>query len=81
VTVPNTPTFSGQDELDSLRMILRHLFPDRNEGVYFICGEGGEKDRNGLPKRIHVCPAYGCDFWETYEKSGENGQTRQGVKP
>jgi hypothetical protein len=70
-----------QAKCDKQAMILRHLFPDRNEGVYFICGEGGEKDRNGLPQRIYVCPAYGCDFWETYEKSGENGQTRQGVKP
>lgn len=33
---------------------------------YFICGEGGEKDINGLPERISVCPAYGADHSEIY---------------
>lgn len=44
-----------------LKTIIKHANAERFEGVYFICGEGGEKDQNGLPEVIHVCPAYGAD--------------------
>jgi hypothetical protein len=40
-------------------------FPDN----YFISGEGGEKDANGLPERLHVCPAYGLDWFQVYERT------------
>ena len=53
---------------ERLTNILRHLLPDRLSGVYFICGEAGSHDRNGLPDRILVCPAYGSDDMEVYEK-------------
>lgn len=35
---------------------------------YFICGEGGKKDRDGLPEYIFVCPEYGADGFAIYEK-------------
>jgi hypothetical protein len=44
-------------------MILRRLSPD----TYFIHSGVGEKDQNGMPKKLLVCPAYGVDFSYVYE--------------
>jgi hypothetical protein len=49
--------------------IVRSTYPDKFPDTYFICGEGGEKDKNGLPERILVCPAYGVDWFEIYERT------------
>jgi hypothetical protein len=38
-------------------------------GTFFICGEGGEHDRMGLPEMIMVCPAYGLDGMSIYTKT------------
>ena len=46
---------------------LMHEYPEKS-GRYFISGESGDKDRNGLPEAISVCPAYGADFTVTYVK-------------
>jgi hypothetical protein len=48
--------------------IIGHLTPEQS-GRYFICGEGGEKDKNGMPDRIHVCPTYGLDWFHEYTKT------------
>ena len=40
-----------------------------NTGTFFICGEGGEHDRMGLPEMIMVCPAYGLDGMAIYTKT------------
>jgi hypothetical protein len=54
---------------DEQATVLRRLLPDQfGGGIYFICGEGGDKDQNGLPDRIHVCPAYGADWSMIYER-------------
>jgi len=45
--------------------ILKHSKAEDLAGVYFICGEAGDKDQNGLPDTIHVCPAYGADVSTT----------------
>lgn len=37
-------------------------------GSLFICGFGGEKDKMGLPERLHVCPTYGLQGSAIYEK-------------
>jgi hypothetical protein len=58
-----------KDKCNRQAMMLQRLFPDRNAGVYFICGEGGGTDANGLPDRIHVCPAYGCGWSEIYARA------------
>lgn len=39
--------------------------------IYFICGEGGQKDNNNLPDRIHICPAYGVDWFQIYERTNK----------
>lgn len=55
---------------DRQAILLQRIYVEHNPGVYFIAGEGGEKDRNGMPERIHVCPAYGCDWSMVYHRSG-----------
>ena len=52
-------------ELELLRKIFLHANADKFPGVYFICGEGGDKDANGLPETIHICPAVGADLRAT----------------
>ena len=45
-------------------------------GSFFICGEGGDHDQNGLPDIILVCPHYGINTTAIYEKKhvGRSGQ-------
>ena len=53
--------------IETMNKFLRHnVFAEKQYGVYFICGEGGEKDQNGIPEQIHVCPAYGSDVVYRY---------------
>lgn len=49
--------------------IFTHSFGADKSGNYFICSEAGEKDNNNLPQQIHVCPAYGCDWFQIYERT------------
>lgn len=65
------------DEIERLRdkctkqaMILRRLNPEHFPDTYFICGEAGEKDQNGMPAKIMVAPAYGVDFAYEYVYNG-----------
>ena len=59
-------------ELRKIKSLIKHnLLAEQMEGIYFICGEGGEKDKNNLPKQIHVCPAYGVDWFQVYERSDQ----------
>ena len=60
-----------EGELTSLRKIKKitqHVLAEKLADVYFICGESGHKDRNGLPDKILVCPAYGADWFQIYVK-------------
>jgi hypothetical protein len=54
--------------LEKVDMYLKTSYPDKS-GSYFICGEGGVKDDNGLPERLHVCPAYGSDWMMLYTRT------------
>jgi len=57
-------------ELRKLKSLIKHdILADKLGNIYFICGEGGEKDKNNLPERIHICPAYGCDWFQVYERT------------
>jgi|694.fasta_scaffold54861_16 hypothetical protein len=61
-----TCTESDIDEaanrIEQMNKFLRHnVFAEKHFGVFFICGEAGEKDVNGIPEQIHICPAYGSD--------------------
>ena len=54
--------------LEKTDMYLKTNYPEHT-GYYFICGEGGTKDDNGLPERLHVCPAYGADWMMLYTRT------------
>lgn len=54
--------------LEKVEMYLKTSYPDKS-GSYFICGEGGVKDGNGLPERLHICPAYGADWMMLYTRT------------
>lgn len=54
-------------QFQALKKVWIHLQAERT-GVFFICGEGGEKDEMGLPEYISVCPAYGLDGFAYYKK-------------
>jgi hypothetical protein len=54
--------------LEKVEMYLKTMYPEKS-GSYFICGEGGVKDDNGLPERLHICPAYGADWMMLYTRT------------
>jgi hypothetical protein len=54
-----------------LTKIMLHANAEKYEGVFFICGEAGEKDAMGLPEYISVCPAFGADGMAMYKKHKE----------
>tara|TARA_B110000977_G_scaffold12072_1_gene15470 strand:- start:3413 stop:3637 length:225 start_codon:yes stop_codon:yes gene_type:complete len=61
-------------QFELLKKIFLHATAEKRFGVYFICGESGTKDANGLPENIMVCPAYGADINTTvlYKKHGDS---------
>jgi hypothetical protein len=63
------------DLFKKLTKIWFHTQPDKT-GSFFICGEGGEHDENGLPDTILVCPQMGANITAIYEKKtiGRSGQ-------
>ena len=58
-------------QYELLKKIFVHVQPEKFEGVYFVCGEGGEKDSMGLPEYISICPAHGLDGFAMYKKHKE----------
>jgi hypothetical protein len=64
-----------EGELTKLRKLyemVKHIdLVEKLGGIYFICGEGGAKDKNSLPERIHICPAYGVDWFHIYERTNK----------
>jgi len=65
-----------EGELTKLRKLyemVKHIdLAEKLGDIYFICGEGGEKDQNNLPERIHICPAYGVDWFQIYERTDKS---------
>jgi len=59
-----------RSENELFKKIFSHTFAAEKLGdTFFICGESGEKDQNNLPKQIHICPAYGVDWFQIYERT------------
>jgi hypothetical protein len=58
-----------------LTKIWFHTQPDKS-GSFFICGEGGDHDENGLPDTILVCPQIGTNTTAVYKRDlvGRSGQ-------
>lgn len=65
-----------EGELKKLRQVyemIRHLdLAEKLGNIYFIAGGVGSIDNNGLPDRLLVCPAYGVDWLQVYEKTNES---------
>jgi hypothetical protein len=57
------------DLLSKQQKIIHRIYADKFPDTYFVCGEHGDKDQNGLPKYIEVCPAYGVDWSHVYERT------------
>ena len=47
---------------------FRHNKPEIS-GAYFLAGGHGVADDNFLPQFVQICPAYGCDWVQIYEKT------------
>jgi len=57
-------------KLRKLEKLVKHeVLAEKLGDVFFVCGESGSKDDNNLPDRIHVCPAYGVDWFQVYQKT------------
>ena len=58
-----------------LTKIWFHTQPDKS-GSFFICGECGDHDENGLPDTILVCPQIGTNTTAVYKRDlvGRSGQ-------
>ena len=57
------------DVVTRMARIYKHLNPENHPGVYFIHGSLGSYDQNGMPEKLLVVPAYGCDFSYVYERT------------
>jgi len=54
--------------LEKVDFYMKTAYPDKS-GYYFISGAMGEVDRNLLPEKLLICPAYGCDWSQIYERT------------
>lgn len=57
------------DLLAKQQKIIRRIYVDHFPDTYFVSGEIGHKDQNGLPEYIEVCPAYGVDWTQLYQRT------------
>jgi len=55
--------------IEKQQKIIRRIYAEQLPDTWFVCGELGEKDQNNLPKYIEVCPAYGVDWSQIYERT------------
>ena len=72
----NTLMNNAADELEEImvllekqQVIIRRIYAEKLPDTWFVCGESGNKDQNGLPDRIEVCPAYGVGWTQLYQKT------------
>ncbi len=54
-------------KVEKYETMFKHAMAEQS-GVFFICGQTGEKDSMGLPEWIMVCPTYGADGFALYKK-------------
>jgi len=47
---------------------FKHNKPELT-GEYFLAGGYGQTDKNLLPQFVRICPAYGADWEQIYEKT------------
>lgn len=51
--------------------IVKSTYAERFPNSYFIHGDLGEVDENGLPDKIMIVPAYGVDWFQIYVKTDQ----------
>ena len=60
-------------ELRKLKKMIKHeILAEKLGNIFFICGQGGEVDRNNLPEQVHICPAYGVDWFQVYQRTDKS---------
>jgi hypothetical protein len=52
-------------------MVIRRSYPENFPNTWFVAGQNGEKDQNGLPQYVWVCPAFGVDWVQVYERTDQ----------
>lgn len=68
-TCSKTDIEEASNRIEKMNYFLRHnAFAEKHYGVFFICGQSGEKDRNGIPENIFICPAYGSDVTYIFKR-------------
>ena len=50
-------------------MIIRRLTPESHPDTLFISGVLGERNKNNMPEKLLVVPAYGVDFSYIYQRT------------
>jgi hypothetical protein len=58
--------------LEKIDMVMKTSYPEQT-GHYFISGELGDKDQNGLPEYVQIVPAYGVDWHMLYKRDRSFG--------
>jgi hypothetical protein len=51
----------------ALKWLAAALY-ERIPNTPFICGEGGNKGKDGMPERYFIAPTYGVDGFAVYKK-------------
>lgn len=51
--------------------IIKTTYAEKFPDNYFIHGEAGKKDNNGLPEKLLIAPAFGVDWFQVYIKTNE----------
>lgn len=57
------------NKCDKQAVVIQRVYAEHLPNTWFVSGEVGTKDPNGLPQYIQVCPAYGVDWVQIYEKT------------
>lgn len=58
-----------REKCDKQARIIQQVYPEYCPDVYFITGQAGDSDSNGMPEEIHVCPSYGVDWIMVYKRT------------
>jgi len=68
---------ASADLLEQFAVTVRHAYAEKMPNTWFVSGASTVTDANGLPARIHVCPAYGCDWSVIYERQAQVGEAQR----
>lgn len=58
-----------KEKCDKQAYVIRRSYPENFPDTWFVANGIGQKDENNLPQYIWVCPAFGVDWLQVYEKT------------